>query len=76
MTIVSSLIDINSNLINIYSLPAKIDNWNNTTITHQGKNINTFNNFIEIELDRIIKYSGKKDIKKPEIIWEYIMNRN
>lgn len=76
MTIVSSLIDINRNLINIYSLPAKIDDWKNTTITHQGKNINSFNNFIEVELDRIIQYSEKKDIKKPEIIWEYIMNRN
>lgn len=74
MTIVSSIIEKNIN-INIYALPAMVNNWNNETISHQGLNKTSFNNFIQIELDRIIKYTEKGDIKEPEEIWKYILNR-
>ena len=77
MTIVSSLIDSDSEEnINIYALPADIMNWGKKTITHQGKNINTFNNFIEIELKRIEDYTLKSDIKLPNKIWDYILFRD
>lgn len=72
MTIVSSLSHHN---INIYAIPAQIKKWSNTTITHQGKNINSFNNFINIELDRIEKYILKGDILEPKSIWDYMLKR-
>ena len=76
MTVVSSLLDKDTNIdINIYALSAPIDNWTNTTITHQGKNVNSFNNFIRIELDRIDEYIKKGDIKDPSNIWDYMMKR-
>ena len=76
MTTVSSLLDKEPNIdMNIYATSAPIDKWSNTTITHQGKNINSFNNFIGIELDRIEEYVIKGDIKDPSIIWDYMMKR-
>lgn len=72
MTIVSSLSDHN---INIYAIPVKINQWSNITITHQGKNRNSFNNFIKIELERIEKYILKGDILQPNIIWDYMLKR-
>lgn len=76
MTMVSSQLDKGHNIdINIYAQSAPIDKWSNTTITHQGKSINSFNNFIRIELDRIDEYALKGDIKDPQTIWEYMMKR-
>ena len=76
MTLVSSLIDRNyDKKINVYALSGKFNDWNTETISHQGLNKTTFNNFIQIEIDRIIKYSDKGDIKSPKEIWNYIINR-
>ena len=77
MTMVSSQLEKESNIdINIYAQSAPIDKWSNTTITHQGENINSFNNFIRIELDRIDEYILKGDIKCPQQIWDYMMKRD
>ena len=77
MTMSSSLIDLNlKEKINIYSILSFIDDWNEQTITHQGRNINTFNNFIEIELKRIETYTIKGDIHHAKKIWDYILSRS
>lgn len=74
MTIVSSAIDINYK-INIYTLSGLVDNWRKITISHQGLNKTSFNNFIKLELDRISIYNKKGDIKNANIIWDYLMRR-
>lgn len=74
MTIVSSAIDINYK-INIYAITGIVDNWRKMTISHQGLNKTSYNQFIELELDRISIYNKKGDIKNANIIWDYLMRR-
>tara|TARA_Y100000389_G_scaffold86536_1_gene83216 strand:+ start:2751 stop:3374 length:624 start_codon:yes stop_codon:yes gene_type:complete len=76
MTLVSSLIDKNYDKdIKVYALGAEVVNWKSMTISHQGKKVTSFNEFIKLENDRIKVYQEKGDIKSNDEIWNYIINR-
>lgn len=76
MTLVSSLIDKNlDKKINVYALASKMNEWKDTTISHQGKQVTSYNNFIKLENLRIIKYQEKGDIRSNKEIWNFLVNR-
>ena len=71
MTLVSVCIERGLN-INIYIINGMVDDWNDITITHNGDTKTSFNNVIELELERIKKYTEKGDICICDKIWNYI----
>lgn len=71
MTTVSIILSRNLN-IRVYAVAGKIDDWKKITITHQGLNKASFNDFIIVEIERIVKYQEKGDILETDRIWEYI----
>jgi hypothetical protein len=75
MTAASVIIE-NKYDISLYAIPGYVNNWRDITISHQGLNKNSFNSFIDIELERIKNYIKKGDIKSLLEIWNYIMTRN
>lgn len=71
MTLVSVCIERGLN-VKIYTINGMVDDWNDITITHNGDTKTSFNNVIELELERIIKYTEKGDICVCGKIWNYI----
>jgi len=71
MTLNSVCIEKNIN-IKIYVINGVVENWNATTITHDGKTITSFENVINMEFKRIQKYTTKGDIQPCNLIWDYI----
>lgn len=71
MTSVSVCIERGLN-IKIYTINGMVDDWNDITITHNGDTKTSFNNAIELELERIQKYTEKGDICDCGKIWNYI----
>jgi hypothetical protein len=71
MTLVSVCIERNVN-IEIYTINGMVGDWNDITITHNGNTIKSFNSVIELELERITKYTEKGDICPWDKIWTYI----
>lgn len=72
MTLISVCIERNVH-VKIYVMNGFVDNWNDTTITHNGKTISTFNNVVELEIARIHKYIQKGDICNCDKIWEWLL---
>lgn len=58
--------------IKVYAAVGKVDDWRKVTITHQGLNKASFNDFIIVEIERILEYQKKGDILETCRIWEYI----
>ena len=71
MTMISVLIDKNMNL-SCYCISGQTNNWEAKMITHQGKTIDTIDKIVEMEFERIKKYTDKKDIKSVDEILAYI----
>ena len=71
MTLVSICIERKVN-VKIYTINGVVSNWNDITITHNGTTITSFNSVIEMELERIKKYTEKGDICPCDKIWTYI----
>ena len=74
MTFISVAMDANLDL-KVYAANGLVNDWQKISISHQGKNRNTFNEFIGIEIDRILKYTEKGDIKSGTDIWQYFLDR-
>ena len=72
MTLSSVCIERNV-YIKIYIINGVVENWNDITITHSGNTITTFNNVIDMEIERIYKYTKKGDILDCDTIWDFIM---
>jgi hypothetical protein len=70
VTLVSVCIERNVN-IKIYTINGLVSDWNDITITHNGTTITSFNSVIELELERIKKYTEKGDICPCDKIWTY-----
>ena len=75
ITHINPLIDYGHEHFGENKVQEALNKWSDITITHQGRNRNSFNNFINIELERIEKYILKGDISKPHIIWDYMLKR-
>lgn len=75
MTLVSSSIKKNYN-INIFPFSGITDDWNKKVVCHQGKNTESFNEMIDLELVRINNYTKKGDILEVKYILEYMDKRN
>jgi hypothetical protein len=71
LTIISSAIQKGVN-INFSSIIVNTNNWNMRCITHQGNTEDTFQNVLELELDRIYEYMKKDDILTFKVIWNYL----
>jgi hypothetical protein len=71
MTLVSVCIEHNINT-KIYVINGKVNDWNDITITHNGTTKMSFNSVIQLELERIKKYTEKGDIYTCDKIWSYI----
>ena len=74
MTMISAMLDKKIN-IPIYSVSAPPHDWNYETITHQGKSKNTCTELIKMEMERILKYGKKGDIRSPIKIQKYLNER-
>ena len=77
MTCISSLIDKGKEQdICLFSKAASIENWNDHTISHQGKTECSFYDMVLLEEERIQKYTQKGDIHSvPEIMEYYQLKR-
>ena len=72
MTCISSLIDKGKeHYISLYSKAASIDNWNERTISHQGRTECSFYNMVLLEKQRIKEYTQKGDIRSVSEITDY-----
>lgn len=71
MTLVTVCIERGVN-IKIYTINGMVVDWNDITITHNGETQDSFSNVIELELERIKKYTEKGDICVCDKIWNYI----
>jgi len=71
MTLVSVCIERDVN-VTVYTINGMVGDWNDLTITHNGTTKNSFINVIELELERIQKYTEKGDICDCDTIWNYI----
>jgi hypothetical protein len=71
MTLISVCIERKVNA-KIYAVNGMVSDWNDITITHDGNTITSFNSVIELELERIKKYTEKGDICPSDKIWSYI----
>jgi len=72
MTLVTVCIEKNYNL-KIYVINGIVNNWHENTITHSGNTNASFNDVIDLELKRIIKYTQKGDILPDDYIWNYLI---
>lgn len=71
LTIISSAIQKGFN-IKFSPIIVNTNNWNKQCITHQGNTTDTFNNVLELELDKIYEYTKKGDILAFKVIWNYL----
>ena len=72
MTLISVCIERNI-YIKVYVINGIVDNWNDTTITHGGNTNASFNDVIELEIERIHKYTQKGDICDCNTIWNFML---
>lgn len=72
MTLISVCIERSVNL-NLYVMNGTVENWNDNTITHGGYTNTSFNNVIELEIERIHKYTQKGDICDFNKIWNFLL---
>lgn len=75
MTIISSAIEQYAN-IRITSIINETLKWNTYYSTHQGNTNTSLTNIMDLEIERILKYTEKGDIKSCSDIWEYLDNVN
>lgn len=76
MTCISSLIDKGKEQdIRLFSRAASIDDWNDNTISHQGKTECSFYDMVLLEKERVQKYTNKGDIRPVTEIKEYFKQR-
>ena len=71
MTMISVLIDKNMHLP-CYCIFGQNNNWEAKMITHQGETIDTIDKIVDMEFERIKKYTEKEDIKSVDEILAYI----
>lgn len=79
MTFITSYMDISQNeyrqdnkdTMKIYSLSNAKRNWNECVISHQGKTNCSYFEMVELEYDRITRYTKKGDIKPYQEILNY-----
>jgi hypothetical protein len=72
MTLISVCIERNV-FIKVYVINGIVDNWNDTTITHGGNTNASFNDVVELEIERIHKYTQKGDICDCDTIWNFML---
>ena len=75
MTFVSSLHD-SATRLQVFSRPARIEDWNAATISHQGRTECSYSEMVPLEEERIRAYTKKKDILPASAILEYLEKRD